>query len=57
MGTQACYGSGILKFATVGRYGTQIETWDLQYGAMRVIVDDQQYGWDRTLNDSCNTND
>lgn len=39
--------------ATAGRGGTQVETWVLQFGAMRLSINNEEYCWDRTLNASC----
>lgn len=33
--------------------GTQVETWVLQFGSMRVVVGAGEYCWDRVYNSAC----
>ncbi|MDT8439475.1 MAG: type VI secretion system tube protein Hcp [Wenzhouxiangellaceae bacterium] len=37
-----------------GRDGAQIESWVLQFGSMRAIVDGVEWCWNRIENESCN---
>lgn len=36
-----------------GKDGTQVESWVLQFGSMRVTVDGSEWCWDRVYNTSC----